>query len=219
MNPKIEKLVARLRKTRWLPAALIAGAVAIVGLAIWLARDLLFSHAPPPDFAQYSEPLADGVPLADFLSGMSIEDARAKLASHQHSADRSESHKPPSKRYPPRDLDSLEVIGYRHLGTRGHLTLEFFNDRLYEVRFEPDDPHDYRLRLHADEPGLKRDRVGMVELVRGVQRITSNVDLADTKVGRELNTHAYAIWQDLRLKQQLAQWEESYGVEAVRRDD
>jgi hypothetical protein len=214
-----QKVLAQLRQARWLQGVLIAAALAIVGVSIWIGSKKLFSYEPPPEFTQYSEPLADGVPLADFVSGMSIDDALAKLAADKHTPDRSASHKPPSKRYPSRDLDTLAVSFYRHLDQKGHLTLEFFNNRLYEARFAPIDVKAYVPRLRRAEPALKRDRIGKAELVRGSQRIVANVELANTKVGRELNTQPYVIWQDLRLKQQLAQWEENYGVLSVRSEE
>ncbi len=216
---RLQKRIAELRKTRWLQGLLVVAGVAAVGLTIFIGGEKLFQWQPPPEFAQYTERMPDGVPLADFASNDSVESVTAQLRAQNHTPEHSSSHKSESRRYPPRKLDAIDVSAYRHEGQRGHLTLEFFNDRLYEVRFEPDDVKAYAPRLHASDSALKRDRIGMVELVRGAQRIVSNVDLANTKVGRELNTRPYVIWQDLRLKQQLAQWEETYGVESVRSED
>jgi hypothetical protein len=84
------------------------------------------------------------------------------------------------------------------------------------VRFRPEDlDGDYVKRLHKADPDLDRDRIGTIDLTRGAQRISANVDLATTRVGRALDTHPYVIWQDLRLKQQLRLWEDTYGADAV----
>src|SRR3546814_1941634 len=40
---------------------------------------------------------------------------------------------------PPSDLDIMTVDDYRHLGQSGTLQLQFFNDRLYQLEFEPQD--------------------------------------------------------------------------------
>lgn len=211
-----QKLLARLRRVRWPQAAAIGVAASVVGLGVWIGRDRLFTYEPPPEFAEYSQRVEDGVHLGEFLSYETVESVAAKLNAWGYTIDRSASHKPRSRRYPPRDLDSMEIIGYHHLDQRGGLRLEFFNDRLYEAHFEPDKIDGYLKRLHGSEPQLKRDRLGMSELVRGPQRIVTNIDLAASKVGKELRTRAYVIWQDLRLKQQLALWEERYSADAIR---
>jgi hypothetical protein len=213
----LQNVLAQAQQSRWVRAALVGVTLVAVALAIWIGTRRYFSYEPKPEFAQYGARVEDPVLLGDmFASYETMEATTEKLLGRGFTIDRSASHKPASRRYPPRDLDSMEIIGYDHLGQRGHLRIEFFNNRLYEVHFEPDDTKDYVRRLHEAEPALKRDRVGMADATVGTRRIVSNVDLANSKVGRELNTTPYVIWQELRLKQQLAQWEELYGADALR---
>ena len=166
----------------------------------------------------FSEHATDGVPMVDFfLSYESMADVDAKLAYEQLRVARTASHKPKSRHYPPRDLDTLEVEGFTHLGQRGTLTLEFFNDRLYEARFIPEDLDPaYPKRLHEAHPELVRDKTGNIDVNLGQRRVTSNVDFAASNVGRALATRAFVIWQDVRLKQQLKIWEDTYGPDSIR---
>ena len=205
------------RRTVLRVAALAVGLVC-VAMALWLGRGQWLSTAHP-EVARYTARLNDTVPLADvFASYDSVAGVSAKLAAKDYRPYRASSNKAPSRRYPPRDLATLTVDGYEHLNQRGRLILEFFNDRLYEARFEPEEVKRYVARLHASEADLHRDRVGMSELVRGAQRIASNVDLANNKVGRFLETRPYVLWQDRRLKQQLGEWELKFGPEAAHPD-
>jgi hypothetical protein len=212
----LQKIFGQVRASRVLQAIAFGAAVALLGITVWILRDRLFSSEPPPDFQQYAERAADPVVLGEFLSFESVEAVNQRLRAWGYSADVSQSYKPPSKRYPPRNLDSLDVTGFEHLGTRGRLRLEFFNDRLYEVHFEPDEVKRYVRELRVAEPELKRDRIGKADVTRGVRRMASNVELANSKVGQELGTQPYVIWQDLRLKEQLKLWEDTYGGEASR---
>ena len=213
------KFLARLPRKAALRAAFAVGVVC-VGTALWLSRTHWhWQSSPHPETARYTERQGSVVPLADvFTSYDSVASASARLAAKGFRPLRSSSNKPASRRYPPRDLDTFTVENYEYLSQGGRLILEFFNDRLYEARFEPEDVKRFTQRLHAIEPELRRDRIGMSELVRGDQRISSNVDLAANKVGRFLETRPYVIWQDRRLKQQLGEWELRYGPEAAHPD-
>ena len=217
LKAETERFRAELRTTRWRTAIIYSTVAGVVGIGAWAITHYFLQSKEPPELKFFTERVVDGVPMADeFLSYESISDVEAKLAYDQLHPDHTSSHKPKSRRYPPRDLDALEVRGFSHLGQTGTLTLEFFNDRLYEVRFQPEDLQDaYVKRLHQGDTGLGRDHIGTVDLTRGSQRVSSNVDLAMTKVGRALHTRPYVIWQDLRLKQQLKLWEDTYGPVAV----
>ena len=119
--------------------------------------------------------------------------------------------RPESDRYPPRRLASFTIEGYRHLDETGTLVLEFFNRRLMEVDFRPDDPARYAPRLHRRYPALTRDRIGYVEWAEGDARIWASVDLAKSKVGRTLGTEGTVLWQDLRLIRQRDDWDARFG--------
>jgi hypothetical protein len=201
---------------RW-PA--LAVLLVLIGSGFWMTREWVVSSRPHPETDQYRAREAQTVPLVVGLRSYDgVAAAAARLEAAGLNAARSSSHKAVSHRYPPRDLDTLEVWSYVHLGEGGVLVLEFFNDRLYEVRFVPEEIRRYLQKLHGAEPELRRDRNGRSELTRGDLRIATNVDLANSKVGRALATRPYVLWQDLRLKRQLADWETAYGAVAVAAD-
>jgi len=162
---------------------LLAGAIALIGVLVswWWSR----SQALPPEHPETSAFEAALEPRLDLLDGFRSYDGEDAI------------------RRP------LEAAG--HLGSDGQLTFEFFNDRLMEIDFRPDDPAAYAPRLHAAVPGLKRDRVGQAELIDGDRRVWSNVDLARSRVGGSLRTDALVIWQDLRLIAQRNDWDERFG--------
>ena len=203
---------ARKPSRRHIVLAVAAGTLA---LAFGLARWPFESAAIHPEAQQYTVRQMPTEPLAEiFNSYDSIDAVAAALADHGYQAKRTSSHKPQSRRYPPRDLDTLEVDGYQHLGSRGQLDLEFFNDRLYQARFEPADIRRYVPKLHAAEPTLQRDGVGRSEQTLGNLRIATDIDLANSRVGRYVDAKPYLLWQDLRLKRQLSEWESRYGPES-----
>ena len=115
-----------------------------------------------------------------------------------------------STKYPPRDTDTIVVAGYPHYGVAGQLTLEFFNDRLFEATFVPADLKEYVGKLHASDPRLKREKDGRTEVRVGTLRIATNVDFASTDTGRNLQTKPYVIWQEMRLKDALDEWDRRF---------
>ena len=115
-----------------------------------------------------------------------------------------------SSKYPPRDTDTIVVQAFPHLGVTGLLTLEFFNDRLFEATFVPSDLDEYVDKLHAADPRLKRERDGRTETTVGTLRLATNVDFASTDTGQNLRTKPYVIWQELRLKNDLDDWDKRF---------
>src|SRR6185503_19156382 len=109
-----------------------------------------------------------------------------------------------------RDRDTIVADAYPHLGVEGRLTLEFFNDRLYEASFVPSEIATYAENLHKADKRLKKDRMGRSEQIAGPLRVATNVDFAATDVGMNLQTKPYVIWQDLRLVQQLDDWDKRF---------
>lgn len=111
-----------------------------------------------------------------------------------------EHHVPKVKDVPAKRLHTIRTGSFEHYSVPGELTLEFFNDRLFEVAFSP-----YQVKAYADiarkQLGLRPDprKNGRSESIHGNKRITSNVFFALTKVGQTLKTKPYVIWQDLHL--------------------
>ncbi|WP_428310843.1 hypothetical protein [Hydrocarboniphaga sp.] len=118
---------------------------------------------------------------------------------------------PPDPRYPVHAIDTLTLQHYPLLGTHGRLTLQFFNDRLFEVGYKPDDAAACARALKGALPQLRRDANGRAEHISGSQRVASNVDLAASSVGQSLNTEPYVIWQDLRLIRERDDWDQRFG--------
>lgn len=197
----------KVKPLRW---AAIGGLV-FVGFSVFYTARLIVAPSAHPEKGRFTEVAADPMAL---LSGLrsydSVESVRARLdaANVQYSV--TPMRTAPSGKYPPRNRDTLVAGHYRHLGVEGQLTLEFFNDRLYEATFVPSEPDDYAVKLHQADPRLKRDRNGRAERVLGHLRVASNVDFAITEVGRNLQTKPFVVWQDLRLVQQLDEWDRRF---------
>lgn len=115
---------------------------------------------------------------------------------------------------PPSDLDIVTVKGYRHLDQPGTLELQFFNDRLYQLEFQPDDARAYREKFR-EQWQLAREKSGRSEFIAGPLRIASSLDLAVSDVGQALHTRPYALWQDLRLIKQRDDWDQQFARAAA----
>ncbi|NKF21072.1 hypothetical protein [Solimonas marina] len=118
---------------------------------------------------------------------------------------------------PPSDMDILTTVDYRHLDQKGTLELQFFNDRLYQAEFEPDDEDvdAYREKFRAIWTQLHREQSGRSEYVNGPLRIASSLDLAVSQVGQALRTRPFVMWQDLRLIKQRDNWDQQFAEAAV----
>lgn len=191
----------------------LAVLIALIGAATswWFYRDQQ-AHVPHPEAALFQHLDESRVLFADVLRSQDSEAAVASvLEAASMTVQRAVIARPPSPRYPPRRMATLTVRGYKHLDCEGVLTLEFFNDRLMEADFRPDDAALYAPRLHRALPGLKRNRTGQAEWVEAPLRVWSNVDLAKSKVGRSLGSEGLVIWQDLRLIAQRDDWDARFG--------
>jgi hypothetical protein len=192
---------------RWVPILVV---LAIVLPGLWVAKEKI-APAGHPEKARFTEVAADPVDLLDGMKSYdTVESVRARLDAAKLQYTVAPVRPAPSGKYPPRDRDTVVAPGYRHLGVEGQLTLEFFNDRLYEATFVPSEPGDYAPKLHQADRRLKPDRNGRAEQVIGHLRIASNVDFANTDVGKSLQTKPYVIWQDQRLVQLLDEWDRRF---------
>src|SRR3546814_14297919 len=81
----------------------------------------------------------------------------------------------------------MTVDDYRHLGQSGTLQLQFFNDRLYQLEFEPQDAAAYRAQFRRQWPQVGHEKSGRSEVISGALRIASSLDLAVSEVGRALH--------------------------------
>lgn len=194
---------------KWRPLRWLA-LIAVIAGGSWWGYGTVASK-PHPETARYLA-VAVGVPLIEgWASYSDAASIQAALAQRGLSAGESRIARPPSPRYPPRELLTLSVDAYTHGGVAGLLRLEFFNNRLFEAEFRPDDAAAYLRALRTLEPRLQRDRNGKSELVEGERRVASNVHLAASEVGRSLRTRPFILWQDLRLVREREEWDAAYG--------
>lgn len=172
--------------------------------------DLLIDH---PETAAYLARDPNPVLLMDGLkSQQGVTAVKTILAERQLSAESRHVEKPGTPRNPPGHLDTVKIAQYLHLGVTGELTLEFFNDRLYEAHFLPSDTAVYLKALKPAEPSLKRDQRGYYELLQGPRRVASNIEYSISEVGRATGANAFIVWQDTRLVRERAQWDRDFGA-------
>jgi hypothetical protein len=124
-------------------------------------------------------------------------------------------HLPVRDGVPPRNLDTVTVNQYRHWDVPGRLELQFFNDRLYQTEFEPEDADHYVAAQRRELPQLTRRGSGRSELIVGNLRIASSLDLAVSQVGQQLRTRPFLIWQDRRLVRQREEWDRRFAAAAA----
>jgi hypothetical protein len=191
---------------RWLA---ILG-ILFVAVSVLYTAKVVIAPGPHAETQKFTATVADPVAMIDQLKSYdSVATARAKLDAAKAKYTVTPTRPAPSTKYPPRDTDSI-VGDYVHLGVKGELTLEFFNDRLWEATFVPSDLRDYVGRLHAADTRVKRERDGRTEVVLGHLRLATNVDFASTDTGRNLGTKPFVVWQDLRLKELLDEWDRRF---------
>lgn len=165
------------------------------------------TQSEPDPFARFSEVAAERVLLAgDFRSYDGVTPVNALIAKSGYSAQASVLEKRRLPRFPPHRLDTLVVADFRHIEHVGELTLEFFNDRLYEAKFKPAEPEKYLRALRQKGLAGRSDKGGRWEYRKGHLRVASSLDLAISEVGRALRTEPLITWQDTRLVQQIKDW-------------
>lgn len=208
----------KVRPLRWLAAfalfAFIAHVTDLLDRLAWTDRSLpalLGGGGPHPDNARFTR-VAVGVDLLDrFRSYANLDAVVATLREDGYEDYRvSMRRAPDSPRYPTYRFDTLSVDDYRHLGQAGELSLQFFNGRLFEAEFAPEEPRAYARQLRRLR--LKREANARAERIDGHRRIASTVELAISNVGVHLGTRPYVLWQDLRLIDELRAWDERFGA-------
>lgn len=218
---------------RWMAAALLV-ALGAIAFSLWDSQRQPASSAASPRAAAVAvgaAPLSvertrraytSAVPLAQrlpffspFTSYASVDEISGVLHAARYEVERRARHADVPPRLPPNNLDTLYVAGYRHLGEPGQLELQFFNDRLYQLEFEPADAQAYRQKFRTRWSNLRREKNGRSERVQGSLRIASSLDLATSEVGRALQTRPFVLWQDLRLIRQRDDWNLQFAREAI----
>jgi hypothetical protein len=197
----------KVKPLRWLA---ILGIIFVAVSVLWTAK-VVIAPGPHAETQKFTEVAANPVAMIDKLKSYdSVATVTAQLDASKTKYTVTPVRPAKSTKYPPRDTDTIVASAYRHLGVPGQLTLEFFNDRLFEATFVPKDLDDYVERLHAADKRLKRERDGRTEVVVGTLRLATNVDFASTDTGLNLQTKPYVIWQELRIKEQLDDWDRRF---------
>ncbi len=202
---------------KWKPLRWLAGFGVLFALGgaispYFIEAEMKAPADAPPE-AHFTVPQGQPVPMLDgFASYDSVEKTQAALVTAGYKPELRRDYKKRSRKYPPRDLDSLKVTGYNHLGVAGDLELVFFNDRLYLAIFDISKPGAYAEALSVAEPQLKRDRLGTAEREDGSRRVLTNVFFSAGEVGRAAGSRGFAMWQDLDLLKLRNQWEALYGL-------
>lgn len=196
---------------------MLAAIIVLVGLAcsgwVVLRQQAAAEH---PEAALFRSSPETRVLLADTFRSYETEAAlRPPLEAVGLQITRDVQSVPKSARTPPHQIVTLAVDHYRHLGVNGSLTLTLFNDRLMEADFHPEDAATYSTHLHRALPDLQRGSTGYAELNNGNLRVWSNVDLANSPVGKVLHTDALVLWQELRLVTQRDDWDARFGNKAA----
>ncbi|MGH8561891.1 MAG: hypothetical protein ACRES4_08005, partial [Nevskiales bacterium] len=115
--------------------------------------------------ARYTQVESERVSLINGLRSYdSVETLRALLEKAGYAVNASTIEKPSDDRYPPYRNDTLVVSSYKHGEFEGKLTLEFFNDRLYQSYFEPAKGADYLGWLRTQGVTLPVKRTGRSSL-------------------------------------------------------
>jgi hypothetical protein len=207
----------RAKPLRWLIAAI---AVIWIVHALDLLRFVMPSRDsmpaflkgdPHPDTALYTR-MAVGVPMMEaFRSYEDLATVTKALTAAGYDGWSTQSRRAEeSPRYPPYALDTVQLSGYKHLDNKGALTLRFFNNRLFQAEFIPEDAEAYARRVR--KLGLPRDANARAEKTEGNLRIASTLELAISPVGRQLRSEPFVLWQDLRLIRERDDWDQKFGA-------
>ena len=131
--------------------------------------------------------------IAGFESYASREEVMAKLPREMEVKIVSETSRAKSTSQPPYKLYTISVSPFEHLQHRGRLQLTFFNNRLEQSEFYPEDLESYRRALEQGGFRLGLSR----ELIRGNTLIWE---------GTDPDHNEYVGWGDKRLRDQQRRW-------------
>lgn len=169
------------------------------------------------EIAAFTRIESDPVPLlGKYRSYMGVEEVVIGLEQAGFKPETESRHARVRASVPPRDFDVVTVNQYQHWDVQGRLELQFFNNRLYQTEFEPDEAEPYRSAQRRELPQIKREGSGRSELIQGNLRIASSLDLAVSDVGRNLHTRPFLLWQDRRLVRQRDEWDRRFAESAKR---
>lgn len=190
--------------------------VLLVAIVLWFNRHWWEPKPPPPDYSEYfsvQEPRE--LLMEQFRSYDNAEIVGKQLREAGYRWRVNRLHVQCADECPPYKVDTLVIADFKHLNVSGTLTLELFNDRLFNAVFNPDDAETYLKRLEWS--GVKLDKVKVSRWERQTNQllIASNIIYAASPMGQTLGTQAYVSWEDVRLQAQSQAWYEQYGNKTV----
>lgn len=135
--------------------------------------------------------------ISEFVRYASREEVVSKVSSRFQIQVVEDSSLPAGDRRPPFSIYTLSVAGFRYLDHDGELRMTFFNNRLQETWFYPNDPDAYfsALRSHGVVPSEHS------QLVMGRTAVWT---------GTDYRVKSYVAWQDTRLGEQSKRWISRY---------
>lgn len=111
-----------------------------------------------------------------------------------------DSHLGPADRRPRFDVYTVSQKGFTHLGQVGELVLQFFNDRLMETRFFPDNVDAYLAALANAAVDLRQQSEAEAT-VPPYTRLSTAIDYKKRR---------YVAWEDVRLAEEMKLWIKRY---------
>lgn len=193
---------------------ILAGLALLAVIAIFVFGMYLWMHGGRghPETEAYSAREDDPVKLiGEFRSYASVESATTRITQSGHAWRATQRQWPLNPDYPNRSSTTVRAPDFQACGSEGHLSLLFFNDRLYEAQFVPDDPHACLRHLQQQYPRMRQVKNGRGEWIDGHLRVATDLRFSQSEVGQALAVEPYVLWQDWRLREQLDDWDARFG--------
>jgi hypothetical protein len=181
--------------------------VAVTSVLLAFASLLIAAWKGTDSIGDYSISFVDVAPeRTKLISGIdsyqSIEEAKNKFPVWQVIEQSSLS---PKDKRPPFNIYKVSIKNYSHLGISGELQVEFFNNRLMETRFLPDQFEKYvELLVQKEHLKFVVNRIGLQETTISPH---TRVWIYANQV--EPN-YKYVGWVDIRLERELYLWIKRY---------
>lgn len=136
--------------------------------------------------------------INNFISYSGVEEVIPDLKKKYECHAIEDSRKENSVMRPPFHIYTFSISKYQHLGFSGELVIGFFNNRLMETVFYPDNYKEYIEILRNEVPNLR-------------QNIKANLlPYTVITLGIDYKQHQYISWVDSRLQEQMNVWIKLY---------
>lgn len=172
----------------------------VVPLLVWALVLSIGSESCDRSPISFSDVPNTRTALIDGLvSYQSAKDVRRQLAPLSWEVVE-DSHLGPTDQRPRFDVYTVSLKKFTHLGQVGELVLQFFNDRLMETRFFPDNVDAYLAALANAGVDLRQQSEAEVT-VPPHTRLSTAIDYRKRR---------YVGWEDIRLAEEMKRWIKRY---------